>query len=72
MNTKAFFPCGGGSNLILGTGSEKKTNIFSRNSSHCQVYSPNCQKMTLLHKEEKSLPTQVDFYNLYMVSHTIP
>ena len=22
MNTKAFFPCGGGSNLILGTGME--------------------------------------------------
>ena len=22
MNTKAFFPCGGGSNLILETGSE--------------------------------------------------
>ena len=28
--------------------------------------------MTLLCKEEKSLPTQMDFYNLYMVSHTIP
>ena len=25
MNTKAFFPCGGGSNLILGTGSENQT-----------------------------------------------
>ena len=24
MNTKAFFPCGGGSNLILGTGTEKQ------------------------------------------------
>ena len=24
MNTKAFFPCGGGSNLILGTGSESQ------------------------------------------------
>ena len=24
MNTKAFFPCGGGSNLILGTGTETK------------------------------------------------
>ena len=28
--------------------------------------------MTLLRKEEKSLPTQMDFCNLYMVSHTIP
>ena len=24
MNTKAFFPCGGGSNLILGTGIENQ------------------------------------------------
>ena len=24
MNTKAFFPCGRGSNLILGTGSENQ------------------------------------------------
>ena len=28
MNTKVFFPCGGGSNLILGTGSEKNQIIF--------------------------------------------
>ena len=28
--------------------------------------------MTLLRKEEKTLPTQMDFYNLYIVSHTIP
>ena len=28
--------------------------------------------MTLLQKEEKSLPTQMDFYNLYIVSYTIP
>ena len=25
MSTKAFFPCGGGSNLILGTGTENHT-----------------------------------------------
>ena len=24
MNTKAFFPCGGGSNLILGIGTENQ------------------------------------------------
>ena len=29
MNTKAFFPCGGGSNLILGTGIENQI-IFLR------------------------------------------
>ena len=29
MNTKAFFPCGGGSNLILGTGTKNQTIIFN-------------------------------------------
>ena len=28
MSTKAFFPCGGGSNLILGTGTENHTFIL--------------------------------------------
>ena len=68
---QSIYPLWVGSNLILGTGIENQ-NIFSKNSSHCQVFSPNCQKMTLLQKEEKSLPTQMDFYNLYMVSYTIP
>ena len=39
---QSIFPCGGGSNLIFGTGSENKQNIFPRNSSHCQVFPPNC------------------------------
>ena len=54
MNTKAFFPCGEGSNLILGTGTENQ--IFPKNSSSCQVFSPNCQKMTLWHKKENHYP----------------
>ena len=29
MNTKAFFPCGGGSNLISGTGRKNQTIIFN-------------------------------------------
>ena len=29
MNIKAFFPCGGGSNLTLGTGRKKQTIIFN-------------------------------------------
>ena len=28
MNTKAFFPCGGGSNLILGTGMENQIFVY--------------------------------------------
>ena len=33
-----------------------KPNIFSENSSHCQVFPPNCQKMTLWHKKENHYP----------------
>ena len=28
MNTKAFFPCGGGSNLLLGTGMENQIFVY--------------------------------------------
>ena len=28
MDTKAFFPCGGGSNLVLGTGKENQIFIL--------------------------------------------
>ena len=38
MSTKAFFPCGGGSNLILGTGTENQI-FFLR--------TPAAVKMTL-------------------------
>ena len=62
MNTKAFFPCGGGSNLILGTGIENQI-FFLRTPATVKFFHQ---------KEEKSLPTQMDFYNLYMVCHTIP
>ena len=33
-----------------------KPNILSENSSHCQVFPPNCQKMTLWHKKENHYP----------------
>ena len=55
MNTKAFFPSGGGSKLILGIGRENQI-FFSKNSSHCQVFSPNCQEMTLWSKKNHYLP----------------
>ena len=71
MNTKAFVPCVGGSNLILGTGSENQI-IFLRTPATSSFFHQIVKKMTLLHKKEKSLPTQMNFYNLYMVSHTIP
>ena len=33
-----------------------KPNIFSENSSRCEVFPPNCQKMTLWHKKENHYP----------------
>ena len=56
MNTKAFFPCGGGSNLILGIGRENQI-FFSENSSCCQVFfKPNSGfSPQLLIPQEKSL-----------------
>ena len=39
MNTKAFFPYGRGSNLILGIGRENQI-LFLR-TDHCQIFSPN-------------------------------
>ena len=47
-----------------------KLNIFSRNSSRYQVFSPNSQKLSLVQK--KSLPTQMDMYDPYMDPYTIP
>ena len=37
VNTKAFFPCGGGSNLILGTGRKNQTIIFNT----CIIFEKN-------------------------------
>ena len=50
MNTKTFFPCGGGSNLILGTGTENQI-FFLRTPAAIIFFSPNSQKMTLWHKK---------------------
>ena len=49
-----------------------KPNIFSENSSHCQVFPLNCQKNDTLTQKRKSLPTKMDLYNPHMVPHTIP
>ena len=42
MNTKAFFLCWKGSNLILGTGKENQ--IFILRTPVTVIFSPNCQK----------------------------
>ena len=46
MNIKAFFPCGGESNLISGTGSENQI-FFLRTPADVNFFSQNCQKITL-------------------------
>ena len=52
MNTKAFFPCGGGSNLILGTGMENQI-FFLRTPAAIKFFSPNCQKNDTLAQKIK-------------------
>ena len=69
MNTKTFSPCGGGSNLILGTGMENQI-FLVRSPATIKFFSPNSLKMTLWCKI-KSLPTQTDLYDPYMVLYTI-
>ena len=49
MNTKVLLHCGGGSNLILGTGRGKK---FSNNFSRNQFFSSNSQKLSLWCKKK--------------------
>ena len=46
MNTKALFPCGGGSNLILGTSMESQIFIL-RTPAAVKFLLQDCQKMTL-------------------------
>ena len=47
MSTKAFCPCGGGSNLILGTGTENQ--IFILITSGYQVLSPPATPPVMLY-----------------------
>ena len=70
MNTKVLFPFGGGSNLILGTGTENQIFIL-RISSQYKLFPPNSQKLTLLCKKRKSLPIKMDLHDPYMIPHAI-
>ena len=67
MSTKAFFPCEGGSNLILGTGMENQIFIL-RTAAAIKFFHQNCHFAV----KNKSLPTQMDFYDPYMVPYSIP
>ena len=50
MSTKAFFPCGGGSNLILGTGTENHLFIL-RTPAAINIFIKFSKIVTLLLKK---------------------
>ena len=70
MNTKALFPCGVGSNLILWTGIENQI-FFLRTRASINFYH-KILKNCYFGVKKKSLPTQMDLYDPHMVPHTIP
>ena len=70
MNTKVLFPSGGGSNLIIGTGPENQI-IILRTPAAIKFFHRILKKLHFGVKK-KSLPTQMDLYNPYVVPHTIP
>ena len=55
MSTKALFPCGEGSNLILGTGTENQIFIL-RIPATVTFFASNSQKMTLWCKKNHYPP----------------
>ena len=70
MSTKAFFPCGGGSNLILGIGTENQ--IFILRAPATIKFFHQILKNCHFGVKKKSLPIQMDLYDPYKSPHTIP
>ena len=70
MSTKAFFPCGGGSNLILAPGTENQ--IFILRTPAAIKFFHQILKNCHFGVKNKSLPTQMDLYDPDMVSYSIP
>ena len=69
MSTKAFCPCGGGSNLILGTGIENQI-LFLITPAAITCFHQilkNCHFGV-----KKSFLTHMDLYDPYMVPYTLP
>ena len=60
MSTKALFPCGGGSNLILGTGTENQIFIL-RSPAAIKFFHQILQKMTLWCKKKKIITHPDEF-----------
>ena len=69
MSTKALFPSGGGSNLILGTGMENQI-LFLITPADIKFFHQilkNCHFGVKIN----SLFTQMDLYDTYKSPHTI-
>ena len=69
MNTKAIFNCGGGSNLILGTGMENQ--IFILRTPAAIKFFHQILKNCHFAVKINSLSTQIDLYDPYKIPHTI-
>ena len=69
MSTKAFFPCGGGPNLILGTGKENQ--LFILRTPATIKFFHQILKNCHFGVKKKSLPIQIDLYDPYKSPHTI-
>ena len=69
MSTKALFSYGGGSNLILGTGTENQ--IFFLRTPAVIKFFHQILKNCHFGIKNKLLPTQIDFYSPYMVPYMI-
>ena len=70
MNTKASYPCGGGSNLILGTGAVNQ--IFILRTPATIKFFHQILKNCHFGVKKKSLPIQMDLYDSYKSPHTSP
>ena len=69
MSTKAFFPCGGGSNLIYGTSTENQI-LFLITPAAIKFFHQilkNCHFGVKIN----SLSMQMDLYDPYKSPHTI-
>ena len=69
MTTKAFFPCVGGSNLILGTGTQNQIFILITPAT-IKFFHQILKKLSLWCKK-KSFLTHMDLYDPYMVPYSI-
>ena len=70
MSTKAFCPCGGGSNLILGTGMENQ--IFILITPTAINFFHQILKNCDFGVKKTSFLTHMNLYDPYMVPYTIP